>query len=138
MVLLSNAQWRSGLVVSLSGVLAQSGRCAVDEICVDERRVRRGQSVQLDSAAGGALNGLGTRSPVCIPIEHIRLEMRGDYFSMNSGIVQNERPTTRSYLSLQVARVGTPLGNGKDSVLVEPARLAKYITSIYVLTRSSP
>jgi len=54
---------------------------------------------------------------------------------MSAVIVQNERPTTRSYLSLEVARVGTPLGNGKASVLVEPAQLAKYITSIYIPTR---
>jgi len=40
-VLLSSAQWRSGLVVSLSGVLAKSGGCTVDDICGDERRVRR-------------------------------------------------------------------------------------------------
>jgi len=48
---------------------------------------------------------------------------------MNVGIVQNERPTTRSYLSLEVAKVGMPLGNGKASVLGEQAPLAKYITT---------
>jgi len=52
--------------------------------------------------------------------------MSNEYFSMNAGIVQNERPTTRSYLSLEVARVGMPLGNGN---LDEEARLAKYITT---------
>jgi len=41
MVVLSSAQWRSRLVVWLSGVLATSDKCAVDEISGDERRVRR-------------------------------------------------------------------------------------------------
>jgi len=48
---------------------------------------------------------------------------------MNVGIVQNERPTTRSYLSLEVAKVGMPLGNGKANVLGEQVPLAKYITT---------
>ena len=62
--------------------------------------------------------------------------MRKENFSLSAVIVQNERPTTRSYLSKsQLARVGTPLGNGKASVLVEPALLAKYITSINIPRR---
>ena len=85
--------------------------------------------LRLDSAAGGALNGLGSRSPVWIPMVHDGLEMSNDYFSMSAGIVQNERPTTRSYLSLAVARVGMPLGDGKASVIDEQARLAKHITT---------
>jgi len=42
--MLSSAQWRSGLVVSLSEALATRDECAVDEICSDERRVRRGSA----------------------------------------------------------------------------------------------
>ena len=52
----------------------------------------------MGSAAGGALNDLGSRSPVWVPMVHDRLERRNDCFSMNTGIGQNERPTTRSYL----------------------------------------
>ena len=33
------------------------------------------------------------------PIRHDGLEMRRENFSMSAVIVQNERPTTRSYLS---------------------------------------
>ena len=56
--------------------------------------------------------------------------MRRDYFSMNSIIVQNKRPTPRSGLS-----AGMPLGDGKAAVLAEPAQLAKYIMSIHDLCR---
>jgi len=87
-----------------------------------------GWEVALDSAAGGAPNDLGTRSPVWIPIVHDGLDMRNNYVSMNAGSVQNERPTTRSY-PLEVAMVRMPLGNGKASVLDEQAWLAKYITT---------
>ena len=52
----------------------------------------------MDSAAGGALDTLGTRLPVWCPIIHEGLEMRRENFSMSAGIVQNERPTIRSYL----------------------------------------
>jgi len=55
--------------------------------------------------------------------------MSNDYFSMSAGIVQNERPTTRSYPSLEVARVGMPLDNGKASVIDEQARVSKHITT---------
>ena len=44
------------------------------------------------------LHVLGTRSRVWIPIVHDGPEVRNKYFSMNAVIVQNERPTTRSYL----------------------------------------
>jgi len=37
-----------------------------------------------------------------------------------------ERATHNTILSLQVARVGMPLGNGKASVLDEQTRLGKY------------
>jgi len=60
---------------------------------------------------------------------HDGLEMSNDYISMSAGIVQNERPTTRSYLSLAVARVGMPLGDGKASVLDKQARLVEHITT---------
>jgi len=76
-----------------------------------------------------------TRLPVWISDKIRRTRDEEGNFSMSAVIVQNEQPTTRSYLSLQVATVGTPLGNGKASILVEPTRLAKYITSIYILTR---
>ena len=72
----------------------------------------------MNSAAGGALNLLGTPSPVWIPIVHDGRAMRNDYFSMNAVIIQNE------ILSLEVAGVGMPLGNGKASVSDEQARPA--------------
>jgi len=98
MVLLSSAQWRSGLLVSLSGVLAKSGGCAVDEICGDERRVRRSRVCNWTLL----LEVLSTvwDSITCVDSDSARWTRdEGDYFSMNTGIVQNERPTTRSYLS---------------------------------------
>jgi len=76
MVLLSSAQWRSGLVVSLSGVLAKSGGCAVDEMYGDEKRVRRGRVYNWTLLLEVLSTGLGTRSPVWIPIVHDGLEMR--------------------------------------------------------------
>ena len=48
------------------------------------------------------------------PTIHDVLEMR-DYFSMNTVMVQNERPsTTRTYLSKLVARVGITIGQWKS------------------------
>ena len=55
--------------------------------------------------------------------------MRNEYFSMNTGVVRHERPTTRCYLSLEVTGVVMLLGNGKASVLDEQAQLATYITT---------
>ena len=45
MVLLSSAQWRTGLFhLVVSAALAKSGECSVDEIRGNERRVRRGRA----------------------------------------------------------------------------------------------
>jgi len=55
---------------------------------------------------------------------HDGLEMRNDYFSMSA-----VRATHDTTLSLEVARVCIPLGNGKVRVLEEQVRLARYITT---------
>jgi len=55
-----------------------------------------GGRLHLDSAGGGALDILETQSPLWIPIILNVLEMRSDYFSMNDGVVQKERPITHS------------------------------------------
>jgi len=89
--------------------------------------------LRLDSAAGGVLDVHETRSRLWIPIIHDVLEMRNDYFSMNDGIVKNERPTTHPISRSR--KGGHALGNGKTSVLVEPGQFSKYITSIYIPRR---
>ena len=82
----------------------------------------------MNFAVRGALDILGTRSPVWILIVHDGLEMRDDYFSMKHRNFP-EQATHNTTLSLEVARVGMLLCNGKASVLDEQARLAKYITT---------
>ena len=82
----------------------------------------------MNSAAGVALNVLGTRSPAWIPIVHDGLEMRNVFQHERCNC--SERATHNTILSISGGRrVGMPLGNGKASVLNEQAWLAKYITT---------
>jgi len=58
----------------------------------------------LNSSSGcccRTLDVLGTRLPAWIPIIHDVLEIRNNYVSINVVVVQNERPTTRFYLSIK-------------------------------------
>jgi hypothetical protein len=66
-------------------------------------------------------------------VRHDVLEMKMAYFSMDAVLVENERPTTRSYLSKSQEAI--PLGNGEAGALVEPVQLAKYRTSVYIPRR---
>jgi len=72
----------------------------------------------------------GTDRLCRFPIMQAGLEMRNDSYSMDAGIVQNERPTVS-----RSRKVGRPLRDGKTSFSVEPARVAEYITSIYIPRR---